>query len=156
MNPMRKSRQMYDDVVIIVAEDDIGHASLIKRNLARAGINNEILHLSDGEQALNFLFRTGEGPVRDLDKQYLLLLDIRMPKVSGIEVLEEIKKDSVLKKLPVIMVTTTDDPKDVDKCHLLGCSNYITKPIEYEKFIEVVQKLGFFLKIVSIPSLSDS
>jgi CheY-like chemotaxis protein len=84
----------------------------------------------------------------------VLLLDIRMPKVDGIEVLRQVKCDPELKKLPVIMVTTTDDPREIDRCHELGCSNYITKPVEYSQFVETIRRLGLFLLTVEVPTLN--
>ena len=143
------------DIVILVAEDDEGHALLIKKNLKRAGLSNSMMHFHDGQEILDFLFLKGEGPHRQPGISYLLLLDIRMPKVDGVEVLSKIKGDSTLRSLPVIMLTTTDDPREVEKCHLLGCSNYITKPVDYERFVETIQKLGLFLKVVTIPSLTN-
>ena len=145
---------MDNDLIVLLAEDDAGHASLIKKNLMRSGISNEVMHFSDGEEILNFLFHRGDGPHRQSGAPYLLLLDIRMPKIDGIEVLKQIKEDAELKKLPVIMLTTTNDPREIERCHVLGCSNYITKPVEYEKFTETIQQLGLFLKIVQIPKLN--
>ncbi len=141
-------------VNLIIAEDDEGHASLITKNLKRAGFNNDILHLRDGQKVLDFLFMKGEGPHRTLGNAYLLLLDIRMPKVDGVEVLRLIKEDSELSKMPVIMVTTTDDPREVNQCHKLGCSNYVTKPVEYEQFVDAVRKLGLFLSIIKVPTIN--
>lgn len=145
---------MESDLIVLLAEDDMGHASLIQKNLRRSGISNEVVHFLDGEEVLNFLFRKGDGPHRESGIPYLLLLDIRMPKINGIEVLTQIKEDAELKKLPVIMLTTTNDPREIEKCHALGCSNYISKPVEYEKFTETIQQLGLFLKIVQIPKLN--
>ncbi|NQT74652.1 MAG: response regulator [Chloroflexi bacterium] len=145
---------MGSDLIVLLAEDDMGHASLIQKNLKRSGISNEVVHFLDGEEVLNFLFRKGDGPHRESGIPYLLLLDIRMPKINGIEVLTQIKEDAELKKLPVIMLTTTNDPREIEKCHALGCSNYISKPVEYEKFTETIQQLGLFLKIVQIPKLN--
>ena len=85
---------------------------------------------------------------------YLLLLDIRIPKMDGIEVLRQVKQDEELRKLPVIMLTTTDDPREVEVCHNLGCSNYIVKPVDFDKFAEVLSRLGLFLKIVQVPQLN--
>ncbi len=107
--------------------------------MKRAGFNNDILHLKDGQKVLDFLFMRGEGPHRIIGNSYLLL-DIRMPKVDGVEVLRTIKEDSELSKMPVIMVTTTDDPREVNQCHKLGCSNYVTKPVEYGQFVDAVRK----------------
>ena len=145
---------MKNEVIILIAEDDDGHATLVKRNLKRSGLSNSIIHFHDGQEILDFLFKVGDGPHRISGESYLLLLDIRMPKVDGIEVLRQVKADPELRKLPVIMITTTDDPREVEYCHQLGCSNYIVKPIEYEKFIESIKQLGFFLAVVEIPSLN--
>lgn len=147
---------MDKDVTILVADDDEGHAGLIVRNLNRAGVSNAIERFRDGQEILDFLFRKGEGKQLENDTSYILLLDIRMPKVNGIEVLRQIKADSELKKLPVIMVTTTDDPKEVSRCHELGCSSYITKPVEYDAFVNAVQNLGLYLTVVEVPSVKET
>ena len=141
------------DYTILLAEDDEGHATLVKRNLSRAGILNPVIHFHDGEAALNFLFKRGQEPHRKDNEPYLLLLDIRMPKIDGVEVLREIKGDKDLRIIPVIMLTTTDDPFEVENCHKLGCSSYVTKPVEYMTFIETIQHLGLFLKIIQVPDV---
>jgi CheY-like chemotaxis protein len=145
---------MNNDMVVIIAEDDDGHAALIQKNLQRAGIINDKLRFRNGEEVLDFLFDRHENK-RNPDLSYLLLLDIRMPRVDGIEVLRQIKEDEGLRKLPVIMLTTTDDPVEVDKCHQLGCNNYIVKPLNYEHFVDVIKRLGLFMKIVQIPKLDE-
>ncbi len=145
---------MHQDVVILVAEDDAGHAGLIRKNLARAGIVNEVMMFSDGQEILDFLFRTGNGPHREPKTGYVLLLDIRMPKVDGVQVLERVKADPELRKLPVVMITTTDDPREVDRCHELGCASYITKPIDYDSFVNAVRQLGLFLAVVQVPTIN--
>lgn len=144
---------MDKEVIIVLTEDDEGHAKLIKKNLLRAGVTNKIIHFSDGEDALNFFFRKGDGMHRVDNTAYLLLLDIKMKKVDGIEVLEKIKADPELQKIPVIMLTTTDDPREIEKCHELGCNSYVTKPIDHTKFIDSLRNLGLFLKIVHIPQI---
>jgi CheY-like chemotaxis protein len=85
----------------------------------------------------------------------LLLLDIRMPKVDGVEVLRQLKEDPLLRKIPVIMLTTTDDPREVERCHLLGCSNYIVKPVDYESYASAVNNLGHFILLVKVPNLME-
>jgi len=140
-------------VVILIAEDDEGHTALISRNLKRAGLANPIITFKDGRETLDFLTCKGEGPHRERGAQNLLLLDIRMPKVDGIDVLRQLKKDEELRKMPVIIITTTDDPREVDQCYKLGCSSYITKPVDYEKFVEVIKKLGLFLLVVKVPKI---
>jgi CheY-like chemotaxis protein len=144
---------MKKEVTILIAEDDSGHAALIRKNISRAGISNPILHFMDGQELLDFLFKKEDSPHRIGDASYLLLLDIRMPKVDGIEVLRNIKADKELRKIPVIMLTTTDDPHEIENCHKLGCSNYITKPVNYEKFVDVIKKLGLFLMVVEVPGI---
>ena len=144
---------MVEEVVILMAEDDEGHAGLIRRNLQRAGISNEIVHFIDGGKVIDFLKASKEDIQNGMKKSFLLLLDIRMPKVGGVEVLKFIKADDDLKSMPVLMLTTTDDPKEVKRCHELGCSHYITKPIEYNNFVEAVKSLGLFLKIVKVPEI---
>lgn len=144
---------MVEEVVILMAEDDEGHAGLIRRNLERAGISNEIVHFKDGGAAIDF-FKASKADIQNgAKKTFLLLLDIRMPKVDGIEVLKYIKADDDLKSMPVLMLTTTDDPKEVKRCHEFGCSHYITKPIEYNQFVEAIKSLGLFLKIVKVPEM---
>lgn len=145
---------MHKNVVILVAEDDEGHAGLIKKNLARAGIVNEVLVFKDGQEILDFLFRRGSGPTRQAGAAYVLLLDIRMPKIDGIEVLQQVKADPELRKLPVIMITTMDDPREVAHCHAIGCSNYITKPIDYDSFVMHIRQLGLFLAVVQVPTIN--
>jgi len=147
---------MNQEVMILIAEDDEGHAELIRKNLARAGIANSIMHFKDGQEIHDFLFRQGDGPQRESGKAYVLLLDIRMPKMDGTEVLQKIKADAELCKMPVVMITTTDDPREVAHCHKLGCSNYITKPVEYDGFVNAIKQLGMFLLVVQIPVLNGS
>ena len=140
----------YDEVVILVAEDDDGHAELIKEYLEDAGVNNDILRFSDGQEVWDFLSGNGKGAVRDEKQAYLLLLDINMPKMDGVEVLKKIKEDEVLMTMPVIMLTTTDDPREVEQCYKIGCNIYVTKPVDFTKFTETLKNLGLFIKVVKI------
>ena len=151
---MRGIDTMKKEAIILLAEDDEGHAGLIRRNLARAGIVNEILYFQDGQAISDFLFRRGPEPHRQSGAAYILLLDIRMPKLDGTEVLKQIKEDPELKKIPVIMITTTDDPREVEHCHALGCSHYIAKPVEYESFVNAIRQLGLFLAVVQVPIIN--
>ncbi len=146
---------MKSEVCILIAEDDDGHAALIKKNLKRSGITNEIIHFKDGEELLNFFYGTHEFQSFQKGKPYLLLLDIRMPKVDGVEALRRIKQDEQLRPIPVIMITTTDDPREVERCHKIGCNNYIAKPVDYDSFANAVRQLGLFLAVVNIPSVSE-
>lgn len=141
-------------MLILIADDDDGHARLIEKNLHRAGLNNPILRFENGQDVLDFLFRRSQKAKRLPEAPYLLLLDIRMPKVDGVEALRQIKADAELRKLPVIMLTTTDDPREVARCHALGCSNYIVKPVDYEKFSEAIKQLGLFISLVQVPEIN--
>lgn len=141
------------EVVILIAEDDAGHARLIEKNLTRAGLHNHIQRFDNGQAVLDFLFRRGPGPVRELERAYLLLLDIRMPQVDGIEVLRQIKEHVELRKVPVIVLTTTDDPREVERCHAIGCASYIVKPVDYEKFAEAIKSLGLYISLVEVPEI---
>lgn len=145
---------MKKEVVIVIAEDDEGHKLLIERNLKRAGVCNDTITFKDGQETLDFFMKRGTGPHRISGKSYLLLLDIRMPGVSGIEVLRQLKEDKELCKMPVIMVSTTDDPLEVNQCYQLGCSYYVTKPVDYDKFVNAIRQLGLFLLIVEVPVIN--
>jgi CheY-like chemotaxis protein len=135
---------------ILIVDDDEGHAILIRENLEAAGLRNHIRHFRDGQAILDFFFK---DPPRVSDT-YLILLDIRMPKVDGIEVLRRIKADPALRKLPVIMLTTTDDTRDVVRCHELGCNVYMQKPVDYDRFSEAIRRLGKFVPHLHVPQLS--
>ena len=142
------------EVVILIADDDPGHVRLIEKNLARAGLHNRIERFQNGQEVLDFLFHRSSTRMRQLDTAYLLLLDIRMPQVDGVEVLRQLKADAELRKIPVSMLTTTDDPREVSRCHELGCSNYIVKPVDYDKFAEAIKQLGLFISLVQVPEIN--
>jgi len=144
---------MTREVVILIADDDAGHARLIEKNLTRAGLHNPMHVFSNGQEVLDFLFLRGPGPHRLRGTAYLLLLDIRMPQVDGVDVLRQIKQDPELRKLPVIMLTTMDDPREVERCHGLGCSSYIVKPVDYSKLSESIRSLGLFISLVEVPEI---
>lgn len=133
-----------ESLAIVLAEDDDGHASLIHRNLERAGLVNGFTRVSDGQQALDLIRNHPDGKL-------LLLLDIKMPKVDGVEVLRQLKADKATASIPVIMLTTTDDPREIERCYQLGCNVYVTKPVEYEGFVNAIKQLGLFLQVVRVP-----
>jgi CheY-like chemotaxis protein len=136
---------------ILIVDDDGGHAILIRENLEAAGLHNRMEHFRDGQAILDFF---AQRVVTDT-ASYLLLLDIRMPKVDGIEVLRRLKADSTLGKLPIIMLTTTDDTREVERCYKLGCSVYIQKPVDYDRFAEAIRRLGLFVSLVLVPQMSS-
>ena len=143
-------KNMKEETIIILAEDDEGHANLISKILRQTGITNDILHFTDGQEILDFLFEKEDGPPTERGTNCLLLLDINLPGVNGIEILRQVKHDE-LRKIPVIMITTSDDPKEIEHCYELGCSNYIIKPVNYEKFNDTFKHLGQFLHTVVFP-----
>ncbi len=136
---------------ILLAEDDEGHANLVQRNLRRAGIINEVVWVKDGQEALDYVRSEGAYAGRPHTAQLIALLDINMPGMGGVEALRQLKMDERTKTIPTVMLTTSDDPREVERCYELGCSIYITKPVEYEAFCEVVKRLGMFLQIVVVP-----
>ena len=147
-----------ESVGIILIEDDDGHATLVERNLRRAGLTNGFMRFADGQEALDYFFgeTPAEGaapglPSRDDLANFVVLLDLKMPRVDGFEVLRRLKETPSTAALPVIVLTTTDDPREIDRCYELGCNVYITKPVEYDAFIEAVRRLGFFLQVVKLP-----
>jgi CheY-like chemotaxis protein len=136
-------------VNIVMIEDDEGHARLIERNIRRAGISNDVHHFLDGTSALDYLFNHAEGPTRN--GPALVLLDLNLPDMSGTEILSRIKSEPKMKRTPVVVLTTTDDKVEIQRCYDLGCNVYITKPVNYESFAEAIKQLGLFLAVIQVP-----
>jgi CheY-like chemotaxis protein len=137
------------NLTILITEDDDGHADLIKEGLKDAGVRNPMIRFSNGLEVWEFL-QKNKNLVNENEKKYLLLLDIKMPMMDGVEVLKSIKEDDVLKLIPVIMLTTTDDPREIDQCYQYGCNVYIKKPISFQRFAETLKRLGLFVMIVTV------
>jgi CheY-like chemotaxis protein len=135
------------ELTILLAEDDDGHATLIERNLARAGLSARILRARNGNEVFEIL---GQAAGR-IAHPMVILLDIRMPDMEGTEVLRRLKSNSDTASLPVFMLTTSDDHREVRRCYELGCNAYITKPVAYESFTDAVRKLADFLRICRTP-----
>jgi CheY-like chemotaxis protein len=138
-------------VNIIMVEDDEGHARLIEKNIRRAGIANAIRHFLDGTTALDYLFNAPDGP--KMNGPALILLDLNLPDMSGIDILTKIKSDERLKRTPVVVLTTTDDKQEIQRCYDLGANVYITKPVNYENFARAIQQLGLFLSVIQVPEV---
>jgi CheY-like chemotaxis protein len=141
---------MNKDAILLIAEDEDGHFALIRKNLRRAGLQNQILRFTDGQQVLDFF----EGTDTPLQNEYILLLDLRLPKVSGLEILEFLKSHSGWKKIPTIVLTTANTHQDIERCHELGCALYIVKPIEYDAFVEAIRRIGAFLGVITVPQVT--
>ena len=138
-------------VTIVMIEDDEGHARLIERNIRRAGIKNDIRHFADGGSALKYLHNDEHGPA--LNGPALILLDLNLPDMSGIDILAEIKSNEKLRRTPVVVLTTTDDKVEIQRCYDLGCNVYITKPVNYESFAQAIRQLGLFLSVIQVPEI---
>ena len=141
----------HQPVSIVMVEDDEGHARLIERNIRRAGIHNGIRHFTDGGSALEYLFNDERGPA--LNGPALILLDLNLPDMSGIDILAKIKSEPKLKRTPVVVLTTTDDKVEIQRCYDLGCNVYITKPVNYESFADAIRQLGLFLAVIQVPEV---
>lgn len=138
-------------VTIMLIEDDPGHARLIEKNVRRAGVGNAIRHFADGTTAVAYLFGSGADGVRTASTALLILLDLNLPDMTGIDILARVKSDEHLKRTPVIVLTTTDDKIEIQKCYDLGCNVYITKPVDYEGFATAIRQLGLFLSVMQVP-----
>ena len=136
-------------ITILLAEDDDGHATLIRRNLNRTRLVAELLRMRNGQEILDHLARAPAGSEPTLPN--LVLLDISMPKVDGVEVLRRIKTDPATRAIPVYMLTTTDNPLEIERCFDLGCNAYLTKPIAYDAFIQAIERLCSFLEVTQLP-----
>jgi len=139
-------------VTIILAEDDEGHAKLVEKNLHRAGISNAIQWCPNGKEALDYIQGKGEFDSQPHKSNVLLLLDLNMPVMDGYHVLEQLKADTDTKRIPVIILTTTDDAREVKRCYELGCNIYVTKPVDYEGFSHAIRELGLFLSVITVPN----
>ena len=139
---------MTEPMTIVMIEDDDGHARLIEKNIRRAGVMNEMRRFADGTSAMRYLW--DECP----HCAVLVLLDLNLPDMSGVDILRRLKEHPNLKAAPVVVLTTTDDKHEINRCYELGCSVYVTKPIEYDSFAEAIRRLGLFLQVVRAPELS--
>ena len=142
---------MSTPVTIIMIEDDDGHARLIERNIRRSGVNNKILPFTSGTEAVRYLFGS-DGPGFDhRGEALLILLDLNLPDMSGIDILRRVKENKFLKSTPVVVLTTTDDTQEVKRCYEMGCNVYVTKPVNYESFANAIRQLGLFFSVIQVP-----
>ena len=142
-------------VSIVMVEDDEGHARLIERNIRRAGVNNEIIPFKDGTSALTFLLGADGSGEESSERSLLILLDLNLPDMTGVDILAKVKSNTHLKRSPVIVLTTTDDQREIKRCYDLGANVYITKPVNYESFANAIQQLGLFLSVMQVPATAE-
>ena len=140
---------MNNAVTIVMIEDDEGHARLIEKNIVRAGVKNPILHFATGVAGMDYLLQNQHSL-----GSLLILLDLNLPDMTGIDILQNLKADEALKKVPVIVLTTTDDKREIERCYELGCSVYMTKPVEYDQFAHAIRQLGLFFSVIQVPETS--
>ncbi|MCL9806531.1 response regulator [Flavobacterium amniphilum] len=135
----------YNDVEILFIDDNLDDAALTLHALKKGGVTNTVFHVKDGAEALDFMYCKGDFSNRNIDSQpKLILLDLKMPKVSGIEVLEKLKSDGHHKTVPVVVLTSSKEDPDVKKCYELGANSYIVKPVESVSFFNTIKDLGLF------------
>jgi len=144
---------MTQPTTIVMVEDDEGHARLIEKNLRRAEVHNKIVPLKDGASAITFLFGSDGSGLVNKGHPLLILLDLNLPDMSGIDILKRLKENKHLRASPVVVLTTTDDKSEIQRCYDLGCNVYITKPVDYEKFSNAIQQLGLFVYVMQVPEV---
>lgn len=142
-----------NSVEILLVEDNITDAELTIRELKKHNMANNLVHLKDGEEALDFIYGTGQyAGVREIQHlPKVVLLDIQMPKVNGIEVLQKIKSDPTIRAIPVVILTSSKENPDIKKCYELGANSYIVKPVNFEGFAEAIKNLGFYWLLLNQP-----
>jgi CheY-like chemotaxis protein len=138
-------------VTIIMVEDDEGHARLIEKNIRRAGVNNQIIPFTDGTSALQYLFGADGSGQESAGRQLLILLDLNLPDMTGVDILEKVKNNVHTKRSPVVVLTTTDDQAEIQRCYDLGANVYITKPVDYDGFANAIRQLGLFFSVIQVP-----
>ncbi|MCK9351702.1 MAG: response regulator [Candidatus Pacebacteria bacterium] len=145
------------EVEILLVEDDSNDAELTIRALTKHNLANNLLWVKDGEEALDFIFCTGEYSARNIHyPPKVILLDLKLPKVNGIEILRKIKTDEQTKTIPVVVLTSSKENRDLDVCYSLGANSYIVKPVEFEKFVAAVSETGLYWLLLNEPPKRDT
>ncbi|MGB3941313.1 MAG: response regulator [Candidatus Manganitrophaceae bacterium] len=135
---------------ILLVEDNPDHAELTRRSLENGNMINKVVWVKDGQEALDYLFQ--KGAYVNAARPGLILLDINLPKVSGVEVLKRVKEDEALRVIPLIMLTTSDRDEEAVKCYRLGANSFITKPVRFKEFSEKIQSLKLYWLLVNRPT----
>jgi two-component system response regulator len=139
-----------NEVEILLVEDNLNDAEMTIRALRNNNLSNNIIHLKDGEMALDFIFGTGQYRGRDISKKpKVILLDLKMPKVDGMEVLRKIKSSDFTKFIPVVVLTSSKEDPDIQQCYRFGVNSYIVKPVEFESFQKIVSELGLYWMLLN-------
>ncbi len=138
-------------VTIVMIEDDEGHARLIEKNIRRAGVSNPILPFVDGAGSLAYLLGADGSGDASAGRHFLVLLDLNLPDMTGIDILQRLKGNAHTRRIPVVVLTTTDDSREIQRCYDLGANVYITKPVDYEGFANAIRQLGLFFSVIQVP-----
>ncbi|MFP4546617.1 MAG: response regulator [Fidelibacterota bacterium] len=148
---------MNQNVVILLAEDNPGHAKLTRKHLKRAGLKNTIIHFNNGEELLNFLDKNGEYPNSpEIEQSYFIIMDLKMPIIDGFKALELLKSNNTYAVIPVVIYSTSDDPLEIYKCYQKGCNGYVVKPVQSKDFADFLKNLVSYLKIIQIPVINKN
>ncbi|HEV3486948.1 MAG TPA: response regulator [Vicinamibacterales bacterium] len=137
---------------IVLVEDDEGHATLVRRNFKRAGLRGEPVHLRDGQEVLDYVYRRAPWTNRPPLPSVAMILDLNMPRIGGMEVLKRLKADEDLSRIPVFVLTTTDNPMEIERCYALGAAACLVKPVDYGAFGTMLHRLAEFLITAEMPS----
>lgn len=141
---------MYNEIQILLVEDNASDAEMTVRALKKNGIANKLLHVKDGAEALDFIFAKGIYSEHTVEKgPKVVLLDLKMPKVSGIEVLQKIRSDERTKKIPVVVLTSSKEDPDIKECYDLGVNSYVIKPVDFDQFHKAISNLGLYWLIIN-------
>ena len=145
-----------EEVEILLVEDNLSDAELTIRALKKKNLANNLVHLKNGAEALDFIFAKGNFAGRDPHKMpKVVLLDLKMPKVNGLEVLEKLRSDANARKIPVVVLTSSNEDPDIERCYALGVNSYIVKPVDFDNFVKAVSDLGFYwLLLNQVPNVN--
>ena len=136
---------------ILLAEDNPKDVELTLEALAEHNLANEVIVVNDGQEALDYLYCRGKFTLRNPENPAVVLLDIKMPKVDGLEVLRTVKADDRMKKIPVVILTSSREESDLVESYKLGVNAYVVKPVDFQQFVDAVKKLGAFWAIINEP-----
>lgn len=143
---------MADTLSVLLAEDDEGHATLVRRNLRRAGLTHDPVHLRDGQELLDYVYYRGLWRERPRHDAVAMILDLNMPRLGGLEVLRRLKSDETVARIPVFVLTTTSDPAELDRCYALGAAACLVKPVDFGALSDMVHRLAAFLMTAKLPA----
>lgn len=139
-------------IEILLVEDNVNDAELAISALNEYNLANKVEHVKDGPEALDYMFGTGKYEGKNKPSPKVILLDLKLPKLNGLEVLKKLKSDPKTRKVPVIMLTSSKEEPDIEQAYNLGANSYIVKPVEFDKFVDALKNVGFYWLIVNQPS----